>query len=237
MWSEIGRWLTVILNSACLLTKLKSYGLTGNLLRWLESYLVGRKQRVVINGETSAWCDVLSGVPQGSVLGPLLFNIYVNDMPTQVSSSVLQFADDLKMFRVIDNAQDFQLLQNDINKLVDWANKWQLKFNISKCYILHLGKPHGYGEYNIQGTNITSTDKIKDLGVIIDSNLKFHDHVNSVICKANRTLGIIRKTFQFTDNQMFVTLYKTMVRPVIEYGNFIWGPHYIVDQQNIEKIQ
>jgi len=94
----------------CLLTKLKSYGLTENLLRWLESYLVGRKQIVVINGETSAWCDVLSGVPQGSVLGPLLFNIYVNDMPTQVSSSVRQFADDLKMFRVIHNAQDFQLL-------------------------------------------------------------------------------------------------------------------------------
>jgi len=85
----------------CLLTKLKSYRLTGNLLRWLESYLEGRKQRVVINGETSAWCDVLSGVSQGSVIGPLLFNIYANDMPTQVNSYVLQLTDDLKMFRVI----------------------------------------------------------------------------------------------------------------------------------------
>jgi len=111
-----------------------------------------------------------------------------------------------------------------------WANKWQLKFNISKCYILHLGKPHQYGEYNILGTNIKSTDKNKDPGVIIDSNLKFHDHVNSVISKANQTLGIICKTFHFTDNQMFVTLYKTMVRPVIEYSNSVWEPHYIIDQ-------
>jgi len=126
---------------------------------------------------------------------------------------------------------------NDIDKLVDWANKWQLKFNISKYHILHFSKPHGYGEYNIQEKNIKSTDKIKDLGVIIDSNLKFHDHVNSVISIANRILTIIRKTFQFTDNQMFVTLYKTIVRLIIEYGNSVWGPHYIINQQNVEKIK
>jgi len=112
-------------------------------------------------------------------------------------------------------------LQNDINKLVDWANKlvdwankWQLNFDISKCYILHLGKLHGYGEYNIQGTNITSTDKIKDLGVIIDSNLKFHDHVNSVIIsKANQINTrhyIVRLFSSQIRNQIFVTLYKTI---------------------------
>ena len=91
-----------------LFTKVESYRLTGNLLNWLKSFLAGRKQRVVINGETSTWCNVLSGVPQGSVLGPLLFNIYVNNTPIAVNSSVLQFADDLKMFRVIKGAQDFQ---------------------------------------------------------------------------------------------------------------------------------
>jgi len=129
----------------------------------------------------------------------------------------LQFADDLKMFHVIYNAQDFQQLQNDINKLAHWASKRQLKFNISKCYLLHLGKPHGYDEYNIQGTTITSTDTIKDLGIIIDCNLEFHNHVN--LCRTNQALGVIRKTFQFADNDMFFTLYKTLVRPVIEYGN------------------
>jgi len=108
---------------------------------------VGRTQRVVVNGETSSWFNVLSGVPQGSVLGPLHFNIYVNDMPVQVNSPVLQFADDLKMFHVIHNVEDFHQLQGDIYKLVAWANKWRLKFNISTC---HLSKPQGYGEYNIR---------------------------------------------------------------------------------------
>lgn len=220
-----------------LLTKLESYGLTGNLLGWLKGFLVGRKQRVVINGETSTWCNVLSGVPQGSVLGPLLFNIYVNDIPIQVSSCVLQFADDFKMYRVIHNAQDFQQLQDDINKLYEWANKWQLKFNISKCFLLHLGPPHEFGEYNINGTTISSSDTIKDLGVLIDENLKFHSHTASVITRANRTLAIVHKTFNFTDNHMFLALYKSLIRPVIEYGNTIWGPHYALDQQNIEKIQ
>ena len=130
---------------------------------------------------------VLSGVPQGSVLGPLLFNIHVNDMPIQVSSSVLQFADDFKMFRVIRDAQDFQQLQDDISKLLAW-DEWQLRFNISKCFLMHLGPPNEYGEYNIQGTTISSSDTIKDLGVLTDDNLKFHSHATSVISKANQTL-------------------------------------------------
>ena len=157
------------------------------------------------------------------MLGPVTFNIYVNDMPVQVNNPVFQFTDDLKIFRVIHNVEDFQQLQNDINKSVAWVNKWQLKFKISiiLCYLLHLGKSHGYGECNIQGITITSTDTIKDLGVIIDNNLKFHAHTESVTSKANRTLTNIRKIFQFKNNHIFITLYKTLVRPVIEYGNSI----------------
>ena len=136
-------------------------------------------------------------------------------MPIQVKSSILQFAGDLKMFRVVHDAQE---LQDNINKLTAWANKWQLIFNISKCYLLHLGLPDGYGEYNIQGTQISSNDTIKDLGVLIDDNLKFHAYTTvrtSVIAKANQTLAIINKSFHFTDNT-FVTLYKSLVRPVVE---------------------
>ena len=176
---------------AHLLTKLEAYGLTEKLLGWLRSYLVGRRQKVVINGHSSTWCGVSSGVPQGSVLGPLLFNIYVNDIASQVNSTILQFADDLKMFRVIHDVTDFNQLQEDIDSLVTWANKWQLQFNVSKCHLLHLGKLHYHGTYNIQGNLIPPSESVKDLGVIIDDKLKFHDHVASVTAKANRTLAVI----------------------------------------------
>ena len=98
------------------------------------------------------------------------------------------------------------IFSSDINKLLAWANKWQLRFNASKYFFLHLGPPHEYGEYNIQGTIISSSDTINDLGVLIDDNLKFHSYATSVISKANQTLAIIQKTFHFTDNHMFVTL-------------------------------
>jgi len=134
---------------------------------------------------------------------PLNFNIVLTlrqDMSeklfhTLVNSSDLQFAADLKMFKVLKGAQE---LQNNIDKLLAWANKWQLRFNASNYYVLHLG-PHGYGEYNMQGTILSSSDTIKDLGIHIDSNLKFYLHTASVISKANRTLAIIHKCFHFTD--------------------------------------
>ena len=107
-----------------LLEKLEAHGITGKVLTWLRNFLIGRRQRVVLNRYSSSWSSVLSGVPEGSVLGPLLFNIYVNDMPNCVNNPILQFADDVKMFRAIGGAADFQQLQADINSLVDWSIKW-----------------------------------------------------------------------------------------------------------------
>jgi len=123
----------------CLMTKIQGCGISGRLLAWLHDFLMGRKQKVVLNNCASEWSCVTSGVPQGSVLGLLLFNVYVCDMPSCVNSALLQFADDVKMFRVIRNQQDFQLLQHDIDNLVEWSRLWQLKFNIGKCNLLHLG--------------------------------------------------------------------------------------------------
>ena len=111
---------------------------------------------VVLNGHQSHWSDVISGVPQGSVLGPILFNIHVSDIPSVVNSSILQFADDVKMFRTIKSFNDFAQLQQDINSLVEWASKWQLKFNVSKYNWLQLGRQHGFSEYTIGGTVIAS---------------------------------------------------------------------------------
>ena len=187
---------------------------------------------VVLNNNESEWSDVVSGVPQGSILGPILFNMYVSDMPLIVNSPIVQFADDVKMFRTIVTVNDFLQLQQDTNLLYEWSRKWQLKFNIGKCYLLHLGKPHEFGEYSIDGTVIKACDVVKDLGVQIDNQLKFHNHTTVATKKANHLVAIIRKTFQHFDK---VTLYKTYVRPVIEYGNIIWGPQYILDQQEVER--
>ena len=134
-------------------------------------FLVNRRQKVVLNGVSSNWSTVHSGVPQRSVLGPLLFIIYVNDIPSLTDSQILIFADDTKNFREIKTRADFTRFQKDIDYLLAWSVKWQLKFNISKCYILHLGPSHSYGDYNLDGNRITVSDTIRDLGVMVDSSI------------------------------------------------------------------
>ena len=209
-----------------LLTKLEAYGVCGNLLQWIRNFLVGRKQRVVLNGCSSTWSNVLSGVPQGSVLGPLLFSLYVNDIPSLVDSPILLFADDTKVYRAIKCREDHLQLQSDIDKLLVWSNMWQLKFNIAKCTLLHLGKPHSYGDYKLDGVAISQSNIVKDLGVLIDTDLKFHAHTSMVVARANRLLGIIKKSFEHLDHIMFLRLYKSLIRPMLEYGNIIWGPYF-----------
>ena len=166
---------------------------------------------MVLNGCSSSWSSVLSGVTQGSVLGPLLFNIYVNDMPNCVSSPILQFADDVKMFRAIGGAADFQQLQADINSFVDWSIKWQLRFNVSKCNLLHLGPLHSYGEYNINEVVVSPSNLVKDLGVLIDNKFKFHNHSSVVASKVNRMLAIISKSFQYKDGNILLNLCKSLI--------------------------
>ena len=218
-----------------LFTKLAAYSIRGKLLDWIKSYLTNRQQKVVLNGASSDWSRVYSGVPQGSVLGPLLFNIYVNDIPSVVDSQTLMFADDTKIFRKIQSKSDFLQFQQDIDNLFTWSVKWQLKFNILKCFILHLGPDHSYGDYYLDGVQILPNTTVKDLGVTMDCYLKFHKHTNLTVTKAN--LGLIRKTFNCREPDMITKLFKSLIRPILEYGNLIWGPHYVADQQAIEGVQ
>ena len=177
-----------------LFIKLAAYGIRGKLLDWIKSFLTNRQQKVVLNGASSEWSRVYSGVPQGSVLGPLLFNIYVNDIPSVVNSKTLMFADDTKIFRRIQSQSYFLQFQQDISNLLAWSVKWQLKFNFSKCFIFHLGPDHFYGDYYLDGVQISPNSIVRDLGVTMDYYLKFHEHTNLTISKANRVLGLIRKT-------------------------------------------
>ena len=123
-----------------LLMKLRGYGIEGRILAWIEAFLADRRQRVVVNDSRSSWADVTSGIPQGSVLGPILFIIYINDMPTSVLSSIYLFADDAKVYRSISSNDDPPTLQHDLQQLEKWSERWQLRFNSNKCKVMHLGR-------------------------------------------------------------------------------------------------
>ena len=193
---------------------------------------------MLLNGwySNSSFVSIYSGVSQGSVLELLLFTIYINNLPSNVTSPMLMFVDDPKIFRSIQNDTDCIQLQSDINKLLPWSSIWQLNFNVSKCYLLHFGKSHCYSQYNIPGNIISSTGVIKDLGIYINKNLEFHYHSTSIAIQANYVLAHIYKSFECMDAGMLVQLYKSIVRPILEYGN-VWGPHYVSDKSTIEKIQ
>lgn len=220
-----------------LLRKLEAYGITGKLLLWIRDFLSGRKQRVVANGSLSNWADILSGIPQGSVLGPILFVVFINDLPDAVRSAIKIFADDTKLFRAIQTLEDHDILQHDLDSLVKWSCKWQLRFNEAKCKTLHLGSCNKRLEYKMNTTKLEDTKSEKDLGVYVDEDLKFHDHVTKTVNKASRMLGLIRATFTCLDKNTVPRLFTTMVRPHLEYGNVIWHPRYRRDSLEIEKIQ
>jgi hypothetical protein len=159
-----------------LLSKLYSYGVDKELILWVKSFLSQRKQRVVVNGMASSWADVLSGIPQGSILGPLLFIIYINDLIESCGEDVLMFlfADDAKIFRHIRNEDDSHYLQNQLDKFVGWTDKWLVKVNATKCKVLsvhHRSYPKNFVsyEYNIANIILEHVDQYKDLGVVVDS--------------------------------------------------------------------
>ena len=223
-----------------LLLKLEAIGIKGDLLQWVRSFLIGRTQCVKIEGETSGWQKVLSGIPQGSVLGPLLFVIFINDMPDEVKFNICRlFADDCKLYGAIGKDMDLvdNKLQVDLTGLENWSKRWQLPFNAQKCKVMHFGKDNPRHSYSMNGHTLEETDQEKDLGVIIDENLKFHVHTAAAAKNGNRMLGIIKKSYCTRDADTISTLFKAMVRPLLEYGNAIWGPHFKTDVKSIESIQ
>ena len=155
-----------------LLLKLKAHGIGDSITDWIEQWLTDRRQRVVVDGEVSNWKSVLSGVPQGSVLGPILFLIYINDLDDSITSNVLKFADDTKLFRKVNTDGDKQHLQNDLDRLVKWSEKWQMLFNFGKCKCLHTGHGNLNVNYKMGDTVLGTTVKEKDLGVTISADMK-----------------------------------------------------------------
>ena len=173
-----------------LLSKLQAYGGNGPLLCWIQAFLSDRRQRVAIEEEYSGWANVTSGIPQGSVLGPVLFVIFLNDLPDAIKSTVKRLADDTKVYRSIASDEDRSILQADIEALETWATTWQLPFNRDKCKLMHLGSTNQGLRYQMAEVELAAVRKERDLGVFIDDALKFHERTAAAVSRANRILGL-----------------------------------------------
>ena len=167
---------------------------------------------------------MLSGVPQGSVLGPLLFLLFINDLESDVRNIILKFADDTKVFGKVNAAADGLQLQEDLNRLCDWANRWQMEFNVAKCVTMHIGTGNIEFQYSMQGRELDIVAMVRDLGVHISSNLKSSEHCYESYSKANRMLGLVKRTIKHKIPDLMVRLYKSLVRPHLEYCSPVWSP-------------
>ena len=220
-----------------LLVKLRDLGIQGNILSWITGFLTNRRQRVSIRGSVSEWLPVGSGVPQGSVLGPILFLFYINDLVDGLECPILLFADDAKIFKVIKSQEDIDALVRDMKKIQEWSDKWLLIFNEDKCGTMHIGSRNVRTDYLLNHKVLKKTEAEKDLGVLVSQDLKPSKHVSAVAAKANSVVGLIKIFFEFLDAETVVTLYCTLVRPIMEYAVQSWCPYQVKDIEELEKVQ
>ena len=190
-----------------------------------------------MNGSKSSSTAVTSGIPQGTVLGPLLFVCFINDLPAQVRDCLVAlFADDTKLYSSIRSEADRRRLQEAIDRLLEWSVTWQLGFNSLKCHVLHLGTDNPHYEYRMGPAVLESTNVEKDLGVWIDEDLSFEHHIETQVAKANRMVGLIRRTFTYLDTETMTKLFTALVRPHLEYAVTAWSPCTLGAQRKIEGV-
>ena len=224
-----------------LLSKLCDFGIRGTLLSWFQSYLSDRQQGVVLEGVYSERLPVTSGVPQGSILGPLLFLVYSNDIHSYIQKSKLAlFADDSKLFLPLVQPNSSSVLQNDLDNLINWTTDNQMELNHTKCKALRIfrKKTPFQTNYSINGHIIEQVTNMKDLGVIVSKDLSWSRHIESIVSQANKTLGLIKRTCKDVKNvQTRRTLYCALVRSKLEYASNVWSPYTIKHKLLIENVQ
>jgi len=226
-----------------LMIKLKSYGFSEEILNWCSSFLKDRKQRVVLGSSVANYVDVISGVPQGSVLGPLFFVLFINDMPELVDHFCKLFADDSKLIAIIRNSVDQKVLQTDLDKLVDWSVKWKLGFNEDKCKVMNIGNSAiGKTVLSMKSSSgeikeLKETFVERDLGIMVNHKLNWKDQVDNAVQRAQNALVMLKRTFKHWNAKMFVKLYKAYVRPHLEYCAVAWSPFRKRDVFRLEQVQ
>ena len=228
-----------------LLYNLKSLGISGELSNLLENYLSGRFQRVVLNGQTSSWRPVLAGVPQGSIMGPLLFLIYINDLPNELKSNVKLFADDISPFDLVkDKNESASILNNDLQTISTWAYKWKMLFNpdsskpTQEVLFSRKNKIQSHLIISLNRVQVKRVSYQKRLGILLDEKRNFKHHIDSAISNVNKGILVIKKLRHNLPRKSLVTTYKAFLRPLVDYGDIIYDqPQSESFCEKIESLQ
>jgi len=219
--------------------KLSNYGISGRLLGWLSAFLSDRVQAVKVNNKVSDYVSVKSGVPQGSILGPVLFLLYVNDLVDLFGPGLKAklFADDVKIYAVINDVNDTIAFQTGLDALNAWSIAWQLPISLNKCSVLHLGRNNIGHSYQLNCVQLPDVLEVIDLGIKIDSNLRFTKHYRFMANKAQHRASLILRTFKSRDPDLLFKAFVVYVRPLLEYCSPVWAPVYLTDIAIIENVQ
>jgi hypothetical protein len=217
-----------------------SFWIKGKLLAWIGNYLKDRYQFVSVNGADSPKILVTSGVPQGGILSPVLFLMFIEDMDDPISGAVFKFADDAKIVRRLHREHvslDIHDMIGDLVALKEWSEKWGMKFNVSKFRTMHFGFWNPEFQYRICGRYLESAEQHRDLGAIISSDLKASRHCEQAVKKANRIIGFISRCFVHMGKRMFLPIYYSLIRPILEYASCAWNPHHARNITLLERTQ
>ena len=196
-WADEGKCFDVVCHKQ-LVVKLEAFGIRGKVLKWIEDWLSHRKQRVVVDGQHSDWLSVISGVIQGSVPGGIFFDIFIDDIDKAVNEALVKkFANDTKIAQIIRNAADAKRMQENLDRICQWAEKWQMRFNVSKCKVMHFGHKNIRYDYTMNGCVVEKVEEEKDLGMWTETDMKSSKQCRVAAQNANWALGQLNKAFHF----------------------------------------